>query len=204
MEERIEEEIETVEGIAKTPKKRWPQHKGVVIGVVERTWKPGSGKYVWDDKIAMKKKLTIKQKAFVDEYLRSHNATAAYRAAKGILGNPDEYSDSDRSNGSVMKRLEKVKWYLMEKIMTDADECLDIQMELIRNEKIPAAVRHDAIKDRLNRMWIGKDKEDWGEFTGIWEVTITINQKRPEIIEMDESTDDVEVLDDNKEDGEHV
>jgi hypothetical protein len=40
----------------------------------------------------------------------------------------------------------------MEKIMTDAAECLDIQMDLIRNTKIPAAVRHDAIKDRLNRM----------------------------------------------------
>jgi hypothetical protein len=46
----------------------------------------------------MKKGLTEKQKAFVDEYLQSHNASAAYRAAKGTLGNREEWIDSDRPN----------------------------------------------------------------------------------------------------------
>lgn len=170
----------------------WPKSNKVIMWVVERTGEKGSGKYVGDDKIAMKKKLTYKEKAFVDEYLRSHNSTAAFRAAKWTLANPEEYLDSDRSNGSQLRRKEKIKEYLMEKIMTDAAECLDIQMDLIRNTKIPAAVRHDAIKDRLNRMWVGKEKEESNEFTGIGEVTITIKHKKPDVIDMDT---DVEVLD---------
>ncbi len=78
--------------------------------------------------------------------------------------------------------------------MTDAAECLDIQMDLIRNEKTPAAVRNAAIVDRLNRMWIGKEKEESTEFQGIWEVTITIKHKQPDIIDMD---NEVEILDSN-------
>ena len=182
-------------------KKRWPQHKTVVVWVVERTWEPWSWKYQWEDKLAVKKKLTYKQKAFVDEYLRSYNSTAAYRAAKWTLGKTEEYLESDKSNWSVMRRLEKVKAYLMEKIMTEAAECLDIQMDIIRDEKMPVAVRHDAIKDRLNRMWVGKDREDWAEFQWIWEVTITIKHKQPEIIDMDTQ---VEVLDAEKNDGKNI
>jgi hypothetical protein len=78
-------------------------------------------------------------------------------------------------------------------------------MDLIRNTKIPAAVRHDAIKDRLNRMWVGKEKEEWWDFTGIGEVTITI--KKPEVIEMKEDTveweviEEKEYLDSNENDG---
>jgi hypothetical protein len=67
-------------------------------------------------------------------------------------------------------------------------------MDLIRNEKTPAAVRNAAIVDRLNRMWIGKEKEESTEFQGIWEVTITIKHKQPEIIDMD---NEVEILDSN-------
>ena len=100
----------------------------------------------------MKKGLTEKQKAFVDEYLNSHNATAAYRAAKGTLANKEDWIASDRGNGRAMKNLDKVRDYLMEKIATDAELCLDYQMEMIQNEDVPAAVRHDAIKDRLNRL----------------------------------------------------
>jgi hypothetical protein len=74
-------------------------------------------------------------------------------------------------------------------------------MDMIRNEKVPAAVRHDAIKDRLNRMWIGKDKEESNEFTGIGEVTITIKHKKPDIIDMDT---DVEVLDNEENDGKDI
>ena len=172
----------------------WPSKDLIVIGKVERTGEAWSGKYVWPDKIAMKKKLTYKEKAFVDEYLESHNASAAYRASKWTLANPEERLDSDRPNWMYMKRKEKIKQYLQEKIMTDAAECLDIQMDLIRNEKTPAAVRNAAIVDRLNRMWIGKEKEESNEFQWIWEVTITIKHKQPEVIEQ------VEVLDEETED----
>ena len=178
----------------------WPSKDLIVIGKVERTGEAWSGKYVWPDKIAMKKKLTYKEKAFVDEYLESHNASAAYRASKWTLANPEERLDSDRPNWMYMKRKEKIKQYLQEKIMTDAAECLDIQMDLIRNEKTPAAVRNAAIVDRLNRMWIGKEKEESTEFQGIWEVTITIKHKQPDIIDMDnmDNVDNqVEILDSN-------
>ena len=73
--------------------KRWPQEatkNTLIVREIVRDWKPWSWKYKWDDKIAIKKKLTEKQKAFVDEYLQSHNATAAYRAAKGTLANREE------------------------------------------------------------------------------------------------------------------
>jgi phage terminase small subunit len=100
----------------------------------------------------MKKNLTEKQVAFAHEYLVSQNASAAYRASKGTLGNPELWNDADRVNGNKMKKHEKIMSYLREKIMTEADELLDIQMDMIRDEDTPAAVRNDAIKDRLNRI----------------------------------------------------
>ena len=171
--------------------KRWPQEatKNVVATrEIVRDWKPWSWKYKWPDKIAVKKGLTEKQKAFVDEYLQSHNATAAYRAAKGTLANREERIASDRPNWMQMKNLDKVKSYLLEKIASDAELCLDYQMEMIQNEDIPAAVRHDAIKDRLNRLWVWRQKEESWDFTGIGEVTITIKHKKPEIVEGEEVT----------------
>ena len=166
--------------------KRWPNEKTKnLVGVREivRDWKPWSWKYKWPDRLAVKKGLTEKQKAFVDEYLQSHNATAAYRAAKGTLGNRGEWIDSDRPNWMQMKKVEKVKEYLIQKLADDAELCLELQMEMIQNEDIPAAVRMDWIKDRLNRLWVGKQKEENQWFSGIWEVTITIKHKQPEIIE---------------------
>ena len=166
--------------------KRWPNEKTKnLVGTREivRDWKPWSWKYKWPDRLAVKKGLTEKQKAFVDEYLQSHNATAAYRAAKGTLGNREEWIDSDRPNWMQMKKVEKVKEYLIQKLADDAELCLELQMEMIQNEDIPAAVRMDWIKDRLNRLWVGKQKEESTDFTGIWEVTITIKHKQPEIIE---------------------
>lgn len=183
-------------------KVRWPQEatkNTIAVREIVRDWKPWSWKYKWEDKIAVKKKLTEKQKAFVDEYLQSHNATAAYRAAKGTLANRDEWLASDRGNGRAMKNLDKVRDYLMEKIATDAELCLDYQMEMIQNEDVPAAVRHDAIKDRLNRLWVGRQKEESTDFTGIWEVTITIKHKQPEVMEW--NVVEGEVLDANENDG---
>lgn len=170
----------------KVTKKRWPQEatkNQVGVREIIRDWKPWSWKYKWPDKLAVKKKLTEKQKAFVDEYLQSHNATAAYRAAKGTLNNREERTDWDRPNWMRMKNLDKVKDYLLAKIASDADFCLDLQMEMIQNEDIPAAVRMDWIKDRLNRLGVGKQKEESSDFVGIWEVTITIKHKQPTVVE---------------------
>ena len=163
-----------------------------------RDGKPWSWKYKWPDKIAVKHKLTEKEKAFVDEYIKDGNASAAFRASKGTLDKPELWTDTDRANGHNMKVKEKIRSYLQEKIMSNADELLDIQMDMIRNEDTPAAVRNDAIKDRLNRIWVGKEKEESWEFVWIWEVTITIKHKQPNINEWEE----VEVLDDNKKENE--
>lgn len=180
-------------------KKHGPQERyknQVWVREIVRDWKPWSWKYKWPDRLAVKKKLTEKQKAFVDEYLQSHNATAAYRAAKGTLGNREERVSWDRSNGMKMKNLDKVKDYLIQRLADDAELCLEMQMELIQNEDVPAAVRMDWIKDRLNRLGVGKQKDESTDFTGIWEVTITIKHKQPEVREGEV----VEILDPKEED----
>lgn len=167
-------------------KKHWPQEKTkniVWYREIVRDWKPWSWKYKWPDRLAVKKWLTEKQKAFVDEYLQSHNATAAYRAAKGTLGNRDEWVDGDRPNWAAMKRVDKVKEYLIQRLADDAELCLELQMEMIQNEDVPAAVRMDWIKDRLNRLWVGKQKEENQWFSWIWEVTITIKHKKADVVE---------------------
>lgn len=177
--------------------KRWPQEKSkniISTREIVRDWKPWSWKYKWPDRLAVKKWLTEKQKAFVDEYLQSHNATAAYRAAKGTLGNRDEWVDGDRPNWAAMKRVDKVKEYLIQRLADDAELCLELQMEMIQNEDVPAAVRMDWIKDRLNRLWVGKQKEENAEISGVGEVTITIKHKQPTVIE----GETVEVLDGDK------
>jgi hypothetical protein len=77
-------------------------------------------------------------------------------------------------------------------------------MEMIQNEDIPAAVRMDWIKDRLNRLWVGKQKEENQWFSWIWEVTITIKHKQPTVVEWTVVSDEregetVEVLDPKQE-----
>jgi hypothetical protein len=79
----------------------------------------------------------------------------------------------------------------------DAELCLELQMEMIQNEDIPAAVRMDWIKDRLNRLWVGKQKEESQWFNWIGEVTITIKHKKAEVVEWET----VEVLDWDNNDG---
>lgn len=177
-----------------TPRNKWL----ISQREVTRTGLPGSWKYIGEDRIAMKHKLTEKQKAFTDEYLVSHNASAAFRASKWTLPYPELWSDWDRGNGNRMKRQEKIVAYLKEKIFTDAAECLDIQMEMIRDEKTPAAVRNNAIIDRLNRIGVWKQKEESNEFQGVWEVTITIKHKKPEIIEVQpQEEDDLDIIDED-------
>lgn len=165
-----------------------------------KQWRDRSPLYKWPDKLAVKKKLTEKQKTFVDHYLKTMNATESYRASKGILDKPDLWSPGDTGNARTIKNNERVKQYLHEKILTSADELLDIQMDIIRNDKMPPAVRMDWIKDRLNRMWIGREKDESTDFTGIWEVTITIKHKQPTVVE----GETVEILDDNKKEDENT
>lgn len=153
-----------------------------------------SPRYKWPDRLAVKKKLSENQKAFVDHYLKTGNATESYRASRGILDKPELWSKWDNGNARITKNTERVREYLSEKIASNADELLDIQMDIIRDEKMPPAVRHDAIKDRLNRLGVGREKEESSEFTGVWEVTITIKHKAPEVIEG-------EVLDTEEKDG---
>lgn len=149
--------------------------------VKKRGWK--SPLYKWPDRLAVKKKLSEKQKVFVDHYLKTRNATESYRASKWILDKPELWTQWDNGNARITKNIERVKQYLQEKMAVEAEECLEIQMDIIRDEKMPPAVRHDAIKDRLNRLWVGREKEENTDFTGIWEVTITIKHKAPEVVE---------------------
>ena len=159
--------------------------EGEIIKERKKPKREKSPLYKWPDKLAVKKKLTEKQKVFVDHYLKTMNATESYRASKWILDKPDLRSTGDTGNARTIKNNEKVKQYLNEKILSSADELLDIQMDIIRNDKMPPAVRMDWIKDRLNRMWVWRDKEESTDFTGIWEVTITIKHKTPEVVEWD-------------------
>ena len=87
--------------------------------VVKERKKPKREKsplYKWPDKLAVKKKLTEKQKVFVDHYLKTMNATESYRASKWILDKPDLRSTGDTGNARTIKNNEKVKQYLNEKI----------------------------------------------------------------------------------------
>lgn len=179
---------------------KYKKPEAVEWEIVKERKKPKREKsplYKWPDKLAVKKKLTEKQKTFVDHYLKTMNATESYRASKGILDKPDLWSPGDTGNARTIKNNERVKQYLHEKILTSADELLDIQMDIIRNDKMPPAVRMDWIKDRLNRMWIGREKDESSDFTGIWEVTITIKHKQPEVVEW-------EVLNEEEKDGETI
>lgn len=154
-----------------------------------------SPRYKWPDRLAVKKKLSEKQKAFVDHYIKTRNATESYRASKWTLDKPELWTQWDNGNARITKNIQRVREYLQEKMAVEAEECLEIQMEMIRDEKMPPAVRHDAIKDRLNRLWVGREKEESSEYTGIWEVTITIKHKAPEVIE------GVEILDSEEKEG---
>ena len=105
---------------------------------------------------------------------------------------PTQY---DRANWYITRNRANVKEYLETKMLSTAEECLDLQMDLIRDEKIPAAVRTTNIIDRLNRLWIGKQKEEDTAITSVGEVTITIKHKKIEPIEV------VDLVDNEDKDG---
>ena len=128
-------------------------------------------KYKGSDKIAEKYKLTEKQKVFVDTYLATGNNTMAYRAAKWTLENKEEWKVSDWPNWWLAKQNPKILAYIHETAM----ECAQIQMDIIRDDKMPPAVRNDAIKDRLNRAWIWREEQQWAS-TFVENMTITIEK----------------------------
>lgn len=175
-----------------------------------RDKKKWSWKYKWPDRLAKKLKLTEKQKIFCDRYLDNwKNAGDAFKVARMVTEGltykqatmmADDFwppTKFDRANWYITKNRDNVKEYLETKMLTTAEECLDLQMDLIRDEKIPAAVRTTNIIDRLNRIWIWKHKEEDTSITGVWEVTITIKHKKLEPIEIV----DWEVLDTKEDNG---
>lgn len=97
-----------------------------------------------------KHSLTESQQVFADCLASGKNATDAVRIAYGDeVRYPSQF-------GHVLREKPQIQRYLME----TAQECAEIQMRMIMNERTPAAVRMDGIKDRLNRAGIGKEEDD--------------------------------------------
>lgn len=141
--------------------------KDIEVEVVDSaTWeeKDKDFKPYVKDKLATRLNLTEKQKEWVQEYLANGgNASEASRVVSPESSKPGQVWFQMKNNPKIMKYLEET-----------ADRCLGIQMSMIENEKTPAAVRMDGIKDRLNRAGINPDKGDsWGDmFIGTINITI--------------------------------
>ena len=144
----------------------------VVLSTPDEKWNSSgksakSIKYDWLDKIAKKYWMTELQYEFVQNYLKTWNATQSVRAARGW-----EVKPSDAVHWHHLKNNTRVMKYIQETAM----KCAEIQMDqIILNKKAPMAVRNDAIKDRLNRAWIGKDDEEKPNMY-IWQMTITVDK----------------------------
>lgn len=124
--------------------------------------------YEWPDEIAKKLKLTKVQYEFVQKYLATGNATQALRDAKGW-----DIKENDNKIAYSMKNNTRINQYIQETAM----ECAEIQFEqIIRNPKAPMAVRNDAIKDRLNRAWVGVQKEEDKPNMFVGNMTITVEK----------------------------
>lgn len=155
----------------------WEIIEMVVSSIEEEKWVNLSDKknthvwprelYDWPDEKAKKLKLTKVQYAFIQNYLATGNATQALRDAKGSIG---EY---DWQQAALMKNNTRINMYIQDTAM----ECAEIQFEqIIKNPKAPAAVRNDAIKDRLNRAGVGVKDEDDKPNMFVGNMTITIEQ----------------------------
>lgn len=120
--------------------------------------------YVGDDEIAKKLKMTKKQYEFVQKYMVLGNATQAIKETEWW---------GDRFQAHRMKNNTRINMYIQE----TAQECAEIQFEqIIKNPKAPMAVRNDAIKDRLNRAWVGVKDDDDKPNMFVGNMTITIEQ----------------------------
>lgn len=126
--------------------------------------------YEWKDKLAKKMRLTKVQYDFVQNYLKTGNASQAIREANGGV-----VKVSDRVVGYNMKNNTRINQYIQETAM----DCAQIQYDqIIKNEKAPMAVRNDAIKDRLDRAGVWA-KFEAPESTGnmfVGNMTITVEK----------------------------
>lgn len=91
--------------------------------------------------------LTEKQQAFAIEIAKwKSGKDAAIAAYWEEVKYPTQLASNLRNKAHIQR-------YLMEQ----CGELLDIQMEMIKEKRTPAAVRNDAIKFRLQAAGIGKD-----------------------------------------------
>jgi len=136
------------------------KHDATQVGVVTTTWPQEREMYDWPDEVAKKLKMSKLQYKWVQEYMKTGNATQSIRDARG-----GEIKPADSTVGYAMKNNTRINMYIQETAM----ECAEIQFEqIIKNEKAPMAVRNDAIKDRLTRagVWVQKDEDKGNMFVG--------------------------------------
>lgn len=113
-----------------------------------------------------KAKLSEKHMEFVETYLATWNASKAALAAYPDVKHPAQL-------WYELKNTQKIKEYIIE----NSVEIADIQMDIIRDPKMPAAVRNDAIKFRL---WVAgvNEKEEDDRGVSIDNITINIQWKK--------------------------
>ena len=102
----------------------------------------------WDTNAKMPwSKLTRKQKAFADEYLKTGNGTQAAIKTYKITSKNKVWTASSLAN----QNLKKVD--VLAYIKENASIAASVIMELVQDKKTPAAVRLWASKDVLDRAW---------------------------------------------------
>ena len=130
--------------------------KEVITEVREDTSGAVEGSKLNEGKVMEKYGITDKMQKFADVFLETGNGALAVREA---------YWDVKQAASMAyhLKQNSKVLDYIRD----SAAECALIQMQMIKSKKTPAAVRNDAIKDRLNRAGIGKeeDEDDWQKYS---------------------------------------
>ena len=100
----------------------------------------------WDTSAKMPwSKLTRKQKAFADEYLKTGNGTQAAIKTYKITSKNKVWTASSLAN----QNLKKVD--VLAYIKENASIAASVIMDLVQNEETPAAVRLGASKDVLDR-----------------------------------------------------
>lgn len=107
-------------------------------------------------------KLTESQLKFAKEYAATGNAALAVTKAYPMSKNP-------KQQGYELKKLKKIQEYIIDSGLY----CAEVQMQMIMDDKTPAAVRNDAIKYRLSAIGVGK-AEEGDEGGSIGEIVIRI------------------------------
>lgn len=109
--------------------------------------------------------MSKKQKIFADEYAATGNAKAAAMKAYPETNFPSQMAYE-------LKKKEEVREY----IALTAQKCAEIQMEIIVDKDMPAAVRNDAIKFRLGVAGIKDETEPDDAGSSIQTVIIKIDK----------------------------